>query len=106
MTIPVQTITSFRTAFSPFSPLARPCRIFLSLLQNPRTTPLSSVSHVDIKVIQLPRNSTQLPEMTIKFRGGKQLQLEVGKRKMKIDDVIEEVSRVGRVIERDESLKG
>jgi large subunit ribosomal protein L53 len=44
--------------------------------------------------------------MTIEFKGGKKIQLEVGKRKMKIGDVIEEVSRVGRIVEREESLKG
>jgi large subunit ribosomal protein L53 len=106
MTIPVQTITTFRTAFSPFSPLARPCRLLLNILQNPSTAPTSSATHIDIKVTHLPRNSTKLPEMTIGFKGGKEVRLEVGKRKMKIGDVIDEIARVGRVVEREESLKG
>ena len=105
MTIPVQTITSFRTAFSPFSSLGRPCRTLLTLLQNPSTVPVSSSTHIDIKVSHLPRNSTQLPEMTIGFKGGKEIKLEIGKRKMKIRDVLDEIARVGRVVEREQSLK-
>ncbi|KAE8548759.1 hypothetical protein EYB25_009140 [Talaromyces marneffei] len=106
MTIPVSTITSFRTAFSPFSPLGRPCRILLNLLQNPSTAPTSSATHIDIKVSHLPRNSTQLPECTIGFKGGKEIKLEIGKRNMKIGDVLDEIARVGRVVEREQSLKG
>lgn len=33
------------------------------------------------------------------------MKFEVGKRKLKIGDVVEEVARVGRVIEREQSLK-
>ncbi|KAE8148661.1 39S ribosomal protein L53/MRP-L53-domain-containing protein [Aspergillus avenaceus] len=106
MTIPVQTITSLRTSFNPFARSARPCRLLLSLLRNPNTTPASSPTYVDIKVKQLPRNSTQLPEVTVNFKGGKELKIEVGKRQMKIGDVVEEIARVGRAIEREESLKG
>lgn len=39
------------------------------------------------------------------FRGGKELKLEIGKRQMKIGDVVEEVSRVARGVQREESLK-
>lgn len=78
----------------------------LNLMRTPETTPTFKPTHIDVQVKQLPRTSTQLPEMTIGFKGGKEVTLEVGKRQMKIGDVIEEVSRVGRVIEREESLKG
>jgi hypothetical protein len=44
--------------------------------------------------------------MTVAFRGGRELRLEVGRRSMSIGDVLEEVGRVGRVINREESLKG
>lgn len=104
MPIPIQTITTFRATINPFSRQSRACRLFLSLLRNPSTTPASSPTHIDIKVTQLPRNSTQSPEMTVGFRGGKELKLEVGKRQMKIGDVVEEVARVGRVVEREASL--
>ncbi|KAA8645941.1 mitochondrial 54S ribosomal mL53 protein [Aspergillus tanneri] len=80
--------------------------LLLSLLRNPSTTPASSPTHIDIKVTQLPRQSTQPPEITVGFKGGKELKIEVGKRQMKIGDVVEEIARVGRVIEREESLKG
>ncbi|KAL2008859.1 hypothetical protein VTN00DRAFT_7053 [Thermoascus crustaceus] len=106
MSIPIQTITSFKTTFNPFSRVSRPCRLFLNMLQNPTTAPASSAAHIDIQVTQLPRNSTKLPEMTVGFKGGKEIKLEVGKRNLKIGDVIEEVARVGRGVEREESLKG
>lgn len=44
--------------------------------------------------------------MTVGFRGGKEVKIEVGKKQMKIGDVIEELARVGRGIEREETLKG
>ncbi|CAK96429.1 uncharacterized protein An02g12000 [Aspergillus niger] len=99
MTIPLSTISTFRTTFNPFLRSARPCRLILSLLRNPTTTPASSPGHIDIKVTQLPRSSTQEPELTIGFKNGKELKIEVGKRQMKIGDVVEEIARVGRAIE-------
>ncbi|KAJ5781010.1 hypothetical protein N7457_006170 [Penicillium paradoxum] len=105
MTIPIATIVSFRTAYNPFSRASRPCRLLLSMLRTPETIPTSSPTHIDIKVKQLPRNSTEAPTMTIGFKGGKELVLDVGKRGMKIGDVIEEVSRVGRALQREASLK-
>lgn len=104
MTIPISTITTFRATFNPFSHAARPCRVFLSLLRTPSTT--GTAAPIDIKVTQLPRASTQPPVMTVGFKGGKELVLEVGKRGLKIGDVVEEVSRIGRTLEREASLKG
>ncbi|KAJ6026857.1 hypothetical protein N7499_004961 [Penicillium canescens] len=106
MTIPISTITTFRTAYNPFSRASRPCRLFLGMLRTPSTIPTSSPTHIDIQVKQLPRESTQSPTMTIGFKGGKELTLDVGKRGLKIGDVIEEVSRVGRALQREASLKG
>ncbi|CAI7575067.1 unnamed protein product [Penicillium glandicola] len=105
MTIPIATITSFRTAYNPFSRASRPCRLFLGMLRTPDTIPTSSPTHIDIKVKQLPRNSTESPTMTVGFKGGKELTLDIGKRGLKIGDVIEEVSRVGRALQREASLK-
>ncbi|KAJ5289164.1 hypothetical protein N7478_002194 [Penicillium angulare] len=104
MPIPISTITTFRTTFNPFSHASRPCRLFLSLLRTPNTA-AGSPTHIDIKVKQLPRASTEQPVMTVGFKGGKELTLEVGKRGMKIGDVVEEISRVGRQLEREASLK-
>ncbi|KAL2835108.1 39S ribosomal protein L53/MRP-L53-domain-containing protein [Aspergillus cavernicola] len=106
MTIPLQTITTLRTTFNPFARTARPCRLLLSLLRNPSTIPAGSATHIDIKVTQLPRASTKEPELTVGFKGGKEVKIEVGKREMKIGDVVEEIARVGRIIEREQSLKG
>lgn len=105
MTIPIATIVSFRTAYNPFSRASRPCRLLLDMLRTPETIPTSSPTHIDIKVKQLPRTSTESPTMTVGFKGGKELTLDVGKRGMKIGDVIEEVSRVGRALQREASLK-
>ncbi|KAJ5425652.1 hypothetical protein PENPOL_c002G08186 [Penicillium polonicum] len=105
MTIPIATITTFRTAYNPFSRASRPCRLFLGMLRTPDTIPTSSPTHIDIQVKQLPRNSTDSPTMTVGFKGGKELTLDVGKRGLKIGDVIEEVSRVGRALQREASLK-
>lgn len=44
--------------------------------------------------------------MTVGFKGGKEVTLEVGKRGLKIGDIVEEISRVGRSLEREASLKG
>lgn len=106
MALPTSAISSLRATFSPYSPLAKPCRLFLSLLQKPTTTPAASAKHISITVKRLPRDTKQLPEMTIGFKNGKELKLEVGKLRMSVADVIEEVGREGRVIEREASLKG
>ncbi|KAL3482465.1 39S ribosomal protein L53/MRP-L53-domain-containing protein [Aspergillus californicus] len=106
MSIPLQTITTLRTSYNPFLRTARPCRLLLSLLRNPSTIPASSPTHINIKVTQLPRASTQVPTMTIGFKGGKELNFEFGKGGLKIGEVVEEIARVGRAIEREDSLKG
>ncbi|PGH05463.1 hypothetical protein GX51_02987 [Blastomyces parvus] len=104
--IPLHTITSLRTAFSPFSPLSKPCRLFVSLLQNPSTSSPASPTHIKIDIKHLPRDSKQLPEMTVGFKGGKELRLEVGRLGLGVRDVVEEVGRVGRVLAKEASLKG
>ncbi|EEH37737.1 hypothetical protein PAAG_00658 [Paracoccidioides lutzii Pb01] len=106
MSIPLHTITSLRTTFSPFNPFSKPCRLFISLLQNPSTANPASPSHINIDITQLPRGSKQLPEMTVGFKGGKELRLEVGRLKMGFKDVVEEVGRIGRLLAKEESLKG
>ncbi|KAK2734007.1 hypothetical protein FQN55_003068 [Onygenales sp. PD_40] len=106
MSLPLSTITSLRTTFSPFSRLSKPCRLFVSLLQTPTTASPSSPSHIKIDIKHLPRGSRELPEMTVGFKGGKELRLEVGRLGLSVKDVVEEVGRVGRGIGKEESLKG
>jgi large subunit ribosomal protein L53 len=43
--------------------------------------------------------------MTVGFKGGKELRLEVGRLGLTVGDVVEDVSRVGRGVSREESLK-
>ncbi|PLN82317.1 39S ribosomal protein L53/MRP-L53-domain-containing protein [Aspergillus taichungensis] len=106
MSIPLQTINSFRVSYNPFGRSSRPCRTLLALLRTPSTTPLSSPTHIDIKVKQLPRHSTQQPEVTVGFKGGKEVKFEVGKEQIKIADMVNEIARIGRIIEREDTLKG
>ncbi|OJJ99398.1 hypothetical protein ASPACDRAFT_1888971 [Aspergillus aculeatus ATCC 16872] len=106
MSIPIATISSFRTTFNPWARSARPCRLLLSLLRNPSTVPASSGTHIDIKVTQLPRHSTKPAELVVGFKNGKEVSIPIAEREMRIGDVIEEIARVGRVIEREETLKG
>lgn len=40
------------------------------------------------------------------FKGGKEVKFEVGKRQLKIGDIVNEISRIGRGIEREASLQG
>ncbi|PGH14898.1 hypothetical protein AJ79_02761 [Helicocarpus griseus UAMH5409] len=105
MSLPLHTITHLRTSFSPFTRSGKPCRLFVSLLQNPATVSPASPSHIKIDIKHLPRNSKELPEMTVGFKGGKELRLEVGKLGLGVRDVVEEVGRVGRVLAKEESLK-
>jgi hypothetical protein len=43
--------------------------------------------------------------MTVGFRNGKELKLEVGRLNMSVHDAVEEVARIGRVIAREDALK-
>ena len=105
MPLPLAAITSFRASINPFSPLSKPCRQFLNLLQTPMTASPSSAAHIQIKIERLARDSPKLPEMTVGFKNGQELRLEIGKNKICINDALEEVSRIGRGIAREESLK-
>lgn len=110
MPLPLATITHIRTSFSPFHRAARTCRLVLSLLQTPSTTNPSSPSHIEIAAQRLPRaaasNTAVQPEIVVGFKSKEEVKFEVGRLGLKAKDVVEEISRIGRKIEREESLKG
>ena len=75
------------------------------MLQTPETLRGDSPNQIKFTVNRLPRNSTQMPEMTVGFRNGQELRFEVGKKRIKLNDAVDEVARIGRVIAREAALK-
>lgn len=75
-------------------------------MQTPKTVSPALPSYINIEVTHLPANSKKLPELTVAFKTGQEVKLEVGKFGLGIKDVVEEIGRIGRKIQRDESLKG
>lgn len=93
-------ITAVRTTFSPFNARSgKTARNFLALLPpNARST-----MSIDVKV--LGKNASAQPaSLALKFKDGKEMQLDL--EKMKIKDIQEEVDRHSRVLRRQEELAG
>jgi len=57
-----------------------------------------------IKSTILPRTSRAVPLLSVKFKDGKELTLDL--KKMRITDVTEEVDRHSRILARKEELDG
>ncbi|EON62002.1 hypothetical protein W97_01221 [Coniosporium apollinis CBS 100218] len=91
-------LTNVSTTFNPFSPRAKTARNFLALLPpNARST-----MKVDVKM--LPRTSKEPIRLSLKFKDGKEMDLDL--QKLKIGDVEEEVNRHSRGLARQEELSG
>ncbi|KAI9834728.1 MAG: hypothetical protein M1819_002813 [Sarea resinae] len=91
-------ITDVSTKFNPFSPRAKTARIFLSLL------PPTARQTMKINTVLLPRNSTALSSLSLKFKDGKEMNLDT--EKLGIKGVTEEVDRHSRMLSRQEELTG
>ncbi|KAF2739200.1 hypothetical protein EJ04DRAFT_508916 [Polyplosphaeria fusca] len=91
--------TDVRVRFNPFSPRAKPARLFLSLLP-----PNARASGMKIDSQMLPRASKEPATLAIKFKDGKEMNLELDK--MRITEVMEEVDRHSRQLARKEELTG
>lgn len=80
----------------------------LALFQTPSTTNPSTPSHIQIEARRLPRAAAASvqPEIVVGFKSKEEVKFEVGRLGLKTNDVVEEISRIGRKIEREESLKG
>ncbi|KAF2682779.1 hypothetical protein K458DRAFT_341628 [Lentithecium fluviatile CBS 122367] len=92
-------LTNVRVKFNPFSPRAKPARLFLSLIP-----PDARASGMVIDTKMLPRTSKEPATLGVKFKDGKELNLELDK--MRITEVMEEVDRHSRILARKEELTG
>jgi large subunit ribosomal protein L53 len=92
-------LTSLNVSFNPFSPLSKTPRVLLAML------PPNARSTMQITTRMLPRESTEPPTLELKFKDGKLMKMEVGK-KLKVQDVVDEVERHSRILKREEELKG
>jgi large subunit ribosomal protein L53 len=92
-------LTSVSISFNPFSPLSKTPRLLLALL------PPNARSAMKITTTILPRDSQDPGSLELKFKDGKEMRMELGK-KLKIKDVVEEVDRHSRMLGREEDLKG
>ncbi|KAF2437367.1 hypothetical protein P171DRAFT_437772 [Karstenula rhodostoma CBS 690.94] len=92
-------LTDVRVKFNPFSPRAKPARLFLSLIP-----PNARADGMKVETKMLPRTSTEPATLDVKFKDGKELKLELDK--MRIPEVMEEVDRHSRMLARKEELTG
>ncbi|KAL9136383.1 MAG: hypothetical protein Q9175_002400 [Cornicularia normoerica] len=89
-------ITEVTTRFNPFTKPSKTCRVFLAHLPaNARTT-------IKINTTVLKRDSQEPSFLKLKFRDGKEMQLDT--EKLKINDVVEEVDRHSRILNRQADL--
>ncbi|MCJ1300355.1 39S ribosomal protein L44, mitochondrial [Hypocenomyce scalaris] len=91
-------ITDVSTKFNPFSKRGKTCRIFLAQL------PPSARQTMKINTKILPRTSREGSTLSLKFKDGKELQLDT--EKLTIKDVMEEVDRHSRMLNRQADLMG
>lgn len=91
-------ITEVTTRFNPFTKTSKTCRVFLAHLPaNARTT-----MKINTKVLQ--RDSQEPSFLKLKFKDGKEMQLDT--EKLRINDVVDEVDRHSRVLNRQADLAG
>jgi len=91
-------ITEVRTTFNPFTKNAKTCRIFLaSLPPNAR-----QIMKINTKI--LPRGSLAKSTLDLKFKDGLEMKLDT--EKLSINDVMEEVNRHSRGLNRKAELSG
>lgn len=90
-------ITDVSTRFNPFSAKAKAARLFLSFLP-----PDARSNGMNITTQLLPRNSTETPLLYVKFKDGKEMNLDV--ENMGIKSIIEEVDRHSRILQKQSDL--
>lgn len=92
-------ITEVKTVFNPFNPKAKTARLFLSFLPPGAR---SGGMRIDTKL--LPRASKEPSMVKLKFKDGKEMELDA--EKLGIKGVVEEVDRHSRILGRQEELNG
>ncbi|KAH9908685.1 putative ribosomal protein YmL44, mitochondrial [Xylariomycetidae sp. FL2044] len=90
-------ITEVNTKFNPFSLRSRATRLFLSSLP-----PNARSQGMQINAKVLPRTSTDPPMLHVKFKDGKEMNLDG--EKLGIKGLIEEVERHSRVLQKQADL--
>ncbi|KAK1986397.1 39S ribosomal protein L53/MRP-L53 [Colletotrichum cereale] len=90
-------MTEITTKFNPFSPTAKSARLFLSFIP-----PTARSSGMAIKTVLLPRTSTEPPSLFVKFKDGKEMSIDC--EKMGIKNIIEEVDRHSRGLQKQADL--
>jgi large subunit ribosomal protein L53 len=92
-------LTSLSVTFNPFCPLSKTPRLLLAAI------PPAARSTIKISTTLLPRDSSDPGSLELKFKDGKEMKMVV-ERKLKVQDVIDEVDRHSRILGREEDLKG
>ncbi|KAK2065900.1 39S ribosomal protein L53/MRP-L53 [Colletotrichum caudatum] len=90
-------MTEITTKFNPFSPKSKSARLFLSFIP-----PTARSSGMAIKTVLLPRTSTEPPSLLVKFKDGKEMNIDC--EKMGIKGIIEEVDRHSRGLQKQADL--
>ncbi|KAM7209076.1 39S ribosomal protein L53/MRP-L53 domain containing protein [Naviculisporaceae sp. PSN 640] len=91
-------ITEVRTTFNPFSPKTRSIRLFLSNLP-----PTARAEGMSIQTQLLPKTSKEASSLYIKFKDGKEMNLDV--ESMGIKSIVEEVDRHSRQLQKKADLE-
>ncbi|KAI1503232.1 putative ribosomal protein YmL44, mitochondrial [Biscogniauxia marginata] len=90
-------ITEVKTKFNPFSLRSRPVRLFLSCFP-----PNARQSGMQINAQVLPRTATEPSTLYIKFKDGKEMNLDA--EKLGIKGIVEEVDRHSRALQKQADL--
>ncbi|KAJ9139106.1 hypothetical protein NKR23_g8023 [Pleurostoma richardsiae] len=90
-------ITEVNTKFNPFSATAKPARLFLSFLP-----PNARATGMNISTTLLPRGSADPSSLSVKFKDGKQIDVDCAK--MDIKSIVEEVDRHSRMLQKQADL--
>ncbi|KAK3341599.1 39S ribosomal protein L53/MRP-L53-domain-containing protein [Lasiosphaeria hispida] len=92
-------ITNVSTRFNPFSAGAKSARLFLTSLP-----PSARANGMSIVTELLPRTSTAASTLHIKFKDGKQLNLDC--ENLGIKSIVEEVDRHSRALQKQADIDG
>ncbi|KAI9749586.1 MAG: 39S ribosomal protein L44, mitochondrial [Lichina confinis] len=91
-------LTDVTTSFNPFLHGSKTARLFLAFL------PADARKTMRINTKLLPRSSREASQLQLKFKDGKEMSLDV--EKLSVRDIIEEVDRHSRVLNREAALSG
>ncbi|KAH8170193.1 39S ribosomal protein l53/MRP-L53 domain-containing protein [Sarocladium implicatum] len=86
-------MTEIQTRFNPFSPCAKPARLFLTFLP-----PNARSQGIVINTALLPRTSQEPSSVSVKFKDGKQLKFDCDK--INIKGLVEEMDRHSRQLQK------